>query len=117
MVWTMYSYFFIEIGITIIIAAVFLIIAYVLISRWYSSVRITKKQFIKTLIISLVLSAIPITVYIPNNLNPTNPQNINLTDPLSYSGELIIFYGMVSLPTFRYFFLNYYGKKNKENSL
>ena len=112
----MYSYFFIEIGITIIIAAVFLIIAYVLISRWYSSVRITKKQFIKTLIISLVLSAIPITVYILNNLNPTNPQNINLTDPLSYSGELIIFYGMVSLATFRYFFLTYYGKKNKENS-
>ena len=104
------SYLFIEIIVTVSIAAVFLIIAYMLISKWYSSMRITKKQFIKTLIISLILSAIPITFYLLFNL--TNPQHVNLMNPLSYAGELIISIGMVSLPTFKFFFLNYYGKKN-----
>ena len=108
--WAIYPLFFLEVALAYSIAAIMLIIAFVLLSRWYSSMKITKKQFLKTLPIALILPAIPVMLFFL-----FNPQRLNLTEPVAYAWELIFFYAWVFLVTCRTF-LQHFGKKNLETS-
>ncbi|MCL6090304.1 MAG: hypothetical protein M1393_04615 [Candidatus Thermoplasmatota archaeon] len=102
----MYSLVFLEVVLTFSIAAVMSFIAYVWLSRLFSSMRITKKQLLKTLPTALILPAIPLTLFIL-----FNPQHVNMAEPLTYAWELIFFSGWIFLVTCRAYFLHF-GKKN-----
>ena len=98
-----------EVALTFATAAVMSFIAYVWLSRLFSSMRITKKQFLKTLPTALILPAIPVTLFIL-----FNPQKLNISEPLAYAWELIFFSVWLFLVTCRTFFLHF-GKKNLGN--
>lgn len=99
-----------EVVLTFSIAAVMSIIAYVLLSRWSSSMKITRKQFLKTLPAALILPAICIMLYIL-----FNPQNLNMAEPLTYAWELIFFAVFLFIASCRGFFLHF-GKENLRNA-
>jgi len=102
---------FIEIGLTIGIAVVMSVIASLYVPRLYSSMRITKKQFLKTLSTALLSIAIVITFFFL-----FNPQKVNFANPLSYVWELIGFSMWIFIMNCRGFFLHF-GKKNLRSSL
>ena len=95
---------------TFSVAAVMSLIAYVLLSRWHSSMKITKKQLLKTLPVAFILSAIPIVIILL-----FNPQNVNITNLFTYAWELIFFAVWIFISTCRTYFLHF-GKKNLGNA-
>ena len=102
----MNSLLFLEILLTISIAAVMSFISYVWLSSLFSSMKITKKQLLKTMPTALTLSTIPFVLFIL-----FNPQNLNLAEPLAYAWELIFFDVLIFLLDCRAYFLHF-GKKN-----
>ena len=107
---TMDSLFFLEVVLTVSIAAVMSLITYVHLSRLFLSMRITKMQFLKTLPAALILPAIIIMSYIL-----LNPQNLNIAEPLTYAWGLIFWAVFEFLVTCRTYFLHF-GKKNLGNT-
>lgn len=95
-----------EVALTFSIAVVMSLIAYVWLSRLFSSMMVTQKQLMKTLPTALVLPAIPIVLFIM-----FNPQKLNLAQPLTYLWELIFFAVLIFLFDCRAYFF-YFGKKN-----
>ena len=71
---------FFETVLTVAIAVVMSVIAYVYLPGLYLSMRITKKQFLRTLPTALISIVIVITLFFL-----FNPQKLNLSDPLSYA--------------------------------
>lgn len=104
----MNSMFFLEVVMTISIVVVMSAVTYAWLSRLFSSMKITKKQFLKTLPTALILPAIPVVLYILYN-----PQNVNITEPLTYAWELIFLSVWLFLVTCRTFFVHF-GKRNNE---
>ncbi len=104
----MISLFFIEIFITFFVTAVMSLIAYVWLSKLYRSIKVTRKQLLKTLIIAL--ADVPITIIILILYNPEHT-NISISNPLSYAWLLIF----VSIGSFLIVFRNYLIYFNKKN--
>ncbi len=92
------------------VAVVMSIIAYVWLSRLFSSMKITKKQLLKTLLISLIGPAIVIAIFFVGN-----PQHLNFAEPLTYAWELVLLGVWVYLLFCRSLFFHF-GKKNLGNA-
>jgi len=87
------------------------VIVYVYLPVLYSSMRITKKQFLKTLPNALISIAIVITLFFI-----FNPQKLNLADPLSYAWDLIGGSMWIFIMNCRGYF-QHFGKKNLKATL
>ena len=97
---------YLELFLTFSIAVAMSFIAYVWLSKLFSSMKITEKQLLKTLPTALILPAILLTLFFL-----FNPQHVNMAEPLTYSWELIFFALWIFLLDCRAYFL-YFGKKN-----
>lgn len=95
-----------EVILTFSITAVLSFIAYLWLSRLFSTMKISGKQLLKTLPTALILPAIPIVLFVL-----FNPQNVTLSEPLTYAWELIFFAVWIFLMDCRVYFI-YFGKKN-----
>ncbi|AGO60943.1 hypothetical protein ACLIKE_03730 [Ferroplasma acidiphilum] len=102
---------FFETVLTVAIAVVMSVIAYVYLPGLYLSMRITKKQFLRTLPTALISIVIVITLFFL-----FNPQKLNLSDPLSYAWELIGSSMWIFIMDCRGYFLHF-GKKNLRSTL
>lgn len=100
----------IEVVLTISIAALMSFLAYIWLSRVFTSMRISKKQLLKTLPTALILPAILLALFIL-----FNPQHVNIAEPLTYAWELIFFSVWLFIVDCRAYFL-YFGKKNLVNA-
>jgi magnesium-transporting ATPase (P-type) len=97
---------FFGIVLTFSIAIIMSLIAYLWLSKLYSSMKIQGKQLIWALIASLIISAIPVTIFLF-----FNPQKVNIYQPFTYAWEIVLLALWVFILSCRAYF-HHFGKKN-----